>query len=219
MRKILLYGGRSTAFIVQEMLKEKKIKTYAIFDEYIDKIHFQSKALFSNKKKDLKKFISNSSHFFVAIGMLDGELRVKIGEQLQKLGLKSFSIISNKSLVDKSAQVGKGCLIMPSAVIHKKVIIKSDCYINVNAVVDHESCLGKGVHLMGSSYIAGRVLIDDYASVGANSTILPDIKIGKGAVVGAGSVVTKNVKPYDIVVGNPARFLRKNKKKYNFKIL
>ena len=72
---------------------------------------------------------------------------------------------------------------------------------------------------MGSAYIAGRVTIEKYASIGANSTVLPDIVVGEGAIVGAGAVVTKNVKPYEVVIGNPAKYLRKNKKKYNLKIL
>ena len=44
--------------------------------------------------------------------------------------------------------------------------------------------------------------------VGANSVILPGVKIGTGAIVGAGSVVTKDVPEYAIVVGNPARILK-----------
>ena len=72
---------------------------------------------------------------------------------------------------------------------------------------------------MGSAYIAGRVKIENFASIGANSTILPDITIGQGAIVGAGAVVTKNVKPYEVVAGNPARFLRNNNKKYKLNIL
>jgi sugar O-acyltransferase (sialic acid O-acetyltransferase NeuD family) len=217
-KKILLYGGMSTAFIVQEMLKDDNIKTDYIFDEYIKKPHFQTKAKFFNDKKDLIKLIKNSTHFFVCIGMFGGILRVNISEQLIKFGLKTFSIFSKKAIIDKSAKVGQGCLIMPGAVVHKKVFVGNDCYINVNAVVDHESILGKGVHVMGSAYIAGKVLIDDYASIGANATILPYCRIGKGAVVGAGSVVTKDVKAYETVVGNPAKFLKKNEIKYNYEI-
>lgn len=46
------------------------------------------------------------------------------------------------------------------------------------------------------------------ASIGANATILAGVEIGEGAMVGAGSVVTKNVPPHAVVVGNPARILR-----------
>ena len=83
---------------------------------------------------------------------------------------------------------------MPNAVVHKFTKLGNNCLLNVNSVVDHECIIGDGVHIMGSSYLAGRVKVNNYASIGANATILPDIEIGENAVVGAGSVVTKNVK-------------------------
>lgn len=47
------------------------------------------------------------------------------------------------------------------------------------------------------------------AIVGAGAIILPRVKIGEGAIIGAGSVVTKNIPSYEIWAGNPARFLKK----------
>ncbi len=217
--KILLYGGKSTALIVYQMLKEKKKNVAYIFDEYLDKDHFEHKAKFSNNKKDLNLFIRNSKFFFVCIGMYDGKLRCYISELLKKKGLKSLSIISKDAVIYDKSLIKEGFLAMPNSVVHRKSSIGKNCYLNVNSIVDHECKIGNGVHIMGSAYIAGRVTIEDYASIGANSTILPDINIGEGAIVGAGAVVTKNVKPYDVVAGNPARFLRKNNKKYNLKIL
>ena len=210
-KKILLYGGKSTAFIVYQMLRQKNKKVDYIFDEFINKTHFQCSAKFSNnKKKDFEFFIKKSKYFFVCIGMLDGKLREYVSKLLIKKKLNPLSIVSEYAIIDKSAKIDHGFLAMPNSIVHKNTIIGSNCYLNVNSVVDHECILGKGVHVMGSAYIAGRVKIANYASIGANATILPDIKIGEGAVVGAGSVVTKNVKSYDIVVGNPAKFLKKN---------
>ncbi|MDZ4815079.1 MAG: acyltransferase [Verrucomicrobiota bacterium] len=51
----------------------------------------------------------------------------------------------------------------------------------------------------------GEVIIGDRAWIGYGAMILPGVRIGEGAIVGAGSVVTKNVEPYTIVAGNPAR--------------
>lgn len=50
--------------------------------------------------------------------------------------------------------------------------------------------------------------IEDDVWIGANVTILPGIYVGQGAVIGAGSVVTKDVEPYEIVAGNPAKHVR-----------
>ncbi len=52
-------------------------------------------------------------------------------------------------------------------------------------------------------------IIKKGASIGANATILGGITIGEGAMIGAGSVVTKDVPPGELWVGNPARFIRK----------
>ncbi|RWK60432.1 MAG: acyltransferase [Mesorhizobium sp.] len=54
----------------------------------------------------------------------------------------------------------------------------------------------------------GKVRISDNAWIGFNSIILKGVTIGEGAIVGAGSVVTKNVEPFTIVAGNPARVLQ-----------
>jgi len=54
----------------------------------------------------------------------------------------------------------------------------------------------------------GAVFIDDDVWIGAKAIILKNVTIGKGAVVGAGAVVTKNVPPYAIVVGNPAKIVK-----------
>jgi maltose O-acetyltransferase len=53
-----------------------------------------------------------------------------------------------------------------------------------------------------------RVLIDDDVWIGARSIILPGRRIGTGAIIGAGAVVTKDVPPYAVVAGNPARVLK-----------
>ena len=68
---------------------------------------------------------------------------------------------------------------------------------------------------MGSVAIAGRVKISDYATIGTNATILPDITIGKGAYIGAGALVNKDVQDYEVVIGNPAKYLRYNKLNYD----
>ncbi len=54
----------------------------------------------------------------------------------------------------------------------------------------------------------GEIVVEDDVWIGAHSTILSGVRIGQGSIVGAGSVVTKNVEPYSIVAGNPAKFIR-----------
>ncbi|MFX0125135.1 MAG: acyltransferase [Candidatus Hodarchaeota archaeon] len=65
-------------------------------------------------------------------------------------------------------------------------------------------------HLSNSKMSVNDLVVGDEVFIGCNSCILPKVeRIGYGAIIGAGSVVTKNVKPFDIVAGNPARKIGK----------
>jgi len=54
-------------------------------------------------------------------------------------------------------------------------------------------------------------VIEDDVWIGRNAVIMPNVKIGKGSIIGAGAVVTKNVKAYSVVGGVPAKLIRKRK--------
>lgn len=59
------------------------------------------------------------------------------------------------------------------------------------------------------------VVIEDKVWIGINATILPGVRVGYGAIIGANSVVTKDVPPMTVVAGNPARIIKELKKKYH----
>ena len=58
-------------------------------------------------------------------------------------------------------------------------------------------------------YLRGKVVIKHNAYIGANTVICKPVTIGEGAIIGASSVVTKDIPPFEIWAGNPARFIRK----------
>ena len=66
--------------------------------------------------------------------------------------------------------------------------------------------------------VGSLTIIEDYAWIGARSTILPGVRIGYGAVVGTCSVVTKDVPPYAVVAGSPARIIGDRKPGMRYKL-
>lgn len=86
--------------------------------------------------------------------------------------------------------------------------------------IGNKVCINDGVILLTASHDLQDplwqhkkkpIIIEDYVWIATNAIILPGVRIGKGAVVGAGSVVSKNISNYDIVAGNPAQSIGKKR--------
>lgn len=100
-----------------------------------------------------------------------------------------------------------------------QVIIGSFCSIASNVVIQefyHNYDLATTYNMQAHFFRShesdliskGSIIIEDDVWIGSNSVILSGVKIGRGAIIGAGSVVTKDVEPYTIVAGNPAKKIR-----------
>tara|TARA_B110000503_G_C7159199_1_gene418818 strand:- start:331 stop:1047 length:717 start_codon:yes stop_codon:yes gene_type:complete len=210
--KILLWGAGSQARIVVEMLKENGLGVpEIIFDETLAKPEFSHSCFFTNDPKVLKSHLNRITHFTICIGNENGYARVMISRGLESLALHQICVVHKSSLIEQSSQVGNGSLIMPGAIVHKFSKIGSQVVLNTGSIVEHECVIGNGVHLMSGSVISGKVRIDDYVTIGTNATVMPYVHIGEGAYVGAGALVNKNVAPYAVVRGVPARMSRVNK--------
>lgn len=110
--------------------------------------------------------------------------------------------------IGKDVFIGEDIIISDN--IHdKKVIIGNRVSIAprvtlVTASAPNNSRIGPYIRV-----VDGFIIIENDAWIGAGAIILPNITIGEGAVVGAGAVVTKNVPPYTVAAGVPARVIKK----------
>lgn len=119
------------------------------------------------------------------------------------------------------AVIGEDCnlcdhvFIENDVIIGDRVTIKSGVQIWDGITVEDDVFIGPNATFTNDPFPRSKQFLEQYprtvlhqgASIGANATILPGLSIGQYAMIGAGTVVTKNVPPFAIVVGNPARII------------
>jgi acetyltransferase-like isoleucine patch superfamily enzyme len=114
--------------------------------------------------------------------------------------------------IQKNAKVGKNCKISSHTFICEGVAIEDGVFIGHGVTFTNDryprSTAADGSLQTEKDWTVEFTVVRKGASIGSGATILPNLIIGENAIVGAGSVVTKDVPAHAIVAGNPARILR-----------
>jgi len=115
--------------------------------------------------------------------------------------------------IQKGAEIGKNCKISSHTFICEGVTIEDDVFVGHNVTFINDlyprSTTSDGKMQTEEDWVCVPTRVRKGASIGSSATLLCGITVGEKAIVGAGSVVTKDVPPETVVAGNPARVLRK----------
>ncbi|MCV0403133.1 MAG: N-acetyltransferase [Chloroflexi bacterium] len=120
-------------------------------------------------------------------------------------------IIGKNVYVDAGVTIGDRCKVQNNVSLYHGVTVEDGVFIGPHVCFTNDR-LPRAVNADGSlksddDWEVGPIVVRRGAALGANSTILPGVTIGAWAMVGSGSVVTRNVADHELVVGNPARRL------------
>ncbi len=152
---------------------------------------------------------ADSFCYFIARG--DNRFRKDVSERYRHL--EFINIIHPTAIVSRYARMGVGNLLMPYTVINAYAEIGDQNIINTSAIVEHDCKVGSFCHISVKSAITGTVTLGDGVFLGAGSTVRNGKSIGEWTTVGVGSSVVKDLQPYCVYVGCPARLLREDKEK------
>ncbi len=125
-----------------------------------------------------------------------------------------FTHIMTGSEIGENCNIGQNVVVSPGVKLGRNVKVQNNVSIYTGVICDDDVFLGpsmvftnvinpRSAIVRKDSYLT--TIVEKGASIGANSTILCGNIIGRFAFIGAGAVVTKDVKPYALVMGNPAR--------------
>ena len=127
------------------------------------------------------------------------------GAQIQNCIIGDDVTIGSLAVIESGACIGNCVTIHTGAFVCDKTVICDDAWVGPNVTILNT----KYPHTETSANERQGVIIDEFAKIGGGAVLLSGVQIGRHALVGAGAVVTKDVPPYNIVVGNPARVLRR----------
>ncbi len=125
-----------------------------------------------------------------------------------------FSHIMSNCIIGENCNIGQNVVVSPDVILGNNVRVQNNVSIYTGVICENDVFLGPSMVFTNvinpRSAISRKdeykkTLVEKGATIGANSTIVCGNKIGNFAFVGAGAVVTKDVKPYSLVIGNPAR--------------
>lgn len=127
-----------------------------------------------------------------------------------------FVVILKGAVIGNDCNICAQSLIEGDVIIGNKVTVKSGVQLWDGTRIGNNVFIGPNVTFTNDLFPRSKeypekftgISVNDFASIGANATILPGVTIGESAMIGAGSVVTKDVPAKAVVVGNPAKIIR-----------
>ena len=146
-------------------------------------------------------FIHPSAHVSPQAQIGDGTkvwINVQIRENA-RIGAKC--ILAKDVYVDHSVVIGDRCKIQNGVAVYHGVTLGDDVFVGPNAVFTND----RVPRAFNADWKITPTAVKEGASIGANATIVCGIELGEYCMVAAGSVVTRDVAPYTLVMGNPAR--------------
>lgn len=144
--------------------------------------------------------------FICALG--DAAARDKYIAIIQAKGGVFPPMISPWAIVSPTAQIGQGVAIAPWSNISANTVIGDFTVVQSFCNIGHDVVIGRNCSLESYTFFGGFASAGDGATLHTRATILPHIKVGDRAIVGAGSVVIKDVPAGETVFGVPARRLK-----------
>jgi acetyltransferase EpsM len=142
---------------------------------------------------------------FLALGTYRSWRSCQVWAALSKAGVQFPNLFAPSVRISPSAKLGTGGFFMDGAYVGAFANVGHLFGAHAGAIVEHHATIGDNVLLGSAVAIAGGAGVASHCFIGTNCTILPEVQIGRGTLVGAGSVVSRDLPGGIIATGSPAK--------------
>ena len=201
---IYLYGASGHAKVVIEILEQQRKVISGLIDvNPAIKTIFEYPVFQGMPDVDLKDDVK----MIICVG--NNITRKTIAEKTPvgfEVAMHPSANISLRSLI------GEGAVVMAGVSVNSGVNVGKHVILNTNCSIDHDCKLENYVHISPNAALAGNVHVGEGTHIGIGACVIQGIKIGRWSTIGAGAVIINDVPDYAVVVGNPGRIIKYNKK-------
>ncbi|OFY18594.1 MAG: hypothetical protein A2W98_05010 [Bacteroidetes bacterium GWF2_33_38] len=121
-----------------------------------------------------------------------------------------ISIIHQSAIISPNITIGNGTVIMPGVIINSNANIGSNCIINTQSLIEHDCQICDFASIAPGVKMGGNTVINQKTAIGIGTTIIEKITIGRESIVGAHSLVIRDVPDYQVWFGIPAKYVKQN---------
>ena len=194
---MILFGASMHSEVILDILFLNNISVEKILDDHPVNAELYGVPIIKNDGS------VEGEEAIISIG--NNEVRKVIAE---KYDLQYVSAFHPKSVISRFSKIGKGTVAMANCVVNAGATIGDHCILNSGSIIEHDCELEDFVHISPNATLAGNVKIGEGTHIGIGACVIPGMIIGKWCTVGAGTVITKNIPDFSIVVGNPGRIIK-----------
>lgn len=121
------------------------------------------------------------------------------------------SLADPSAFISRTARVGRGCVFYPHTFIGLNARIDDLVFVMAGSVINHDDEIGSWTAITTGVTLAGSVRVEPACYLGQACTVRQHLTIGHHSLIGMGAVVVKDVAPFSVMAGNPARRIRENR--------
>lgn len=203
-RNLILIGGGGHCKSVIDVAESAGYNILGILDmpEDIGKSVLDYKVIGTDD--DIPQFVEKAE-FIITVGFIKSPaIRMRIFDKVREAGGKLATIIASTAHVSRYASLGEGAVVMHQAVVNAGAKIGENCIINTFCNIEHDAVIGDQCHISTGAMVNGDCKVGKMCFIGSQSVLANGISICDDVIVGAGSLVRKNILKPGIYSGNPA---------------